>query len=252
MFKIDDPDMAGVVDVALRAGYRHFDLAAYYGNERAFGHALRESGAARDELFLTSKVWNTDHGHTEALAAFERTRAHLGVDVLDLYLIHWPVPSAGRYLETWQALEGLQQQGLTRAIGVSNFTRTHLERLLAQSDVKPAVNQVELHPYFQQRCLRTFHHEHGIVTQAWSPLGRGAVLDDPVVVEIAARHHVSPAQAILRWHLQLGTVVFPKSSSPARIAANIDLFGFELDEDDMQRMRSLDRGRRTGPDPDSM
>ena len=252
VFQLDDAQAPSILAHALDAGYRHFDLATYYGNESSVGAALTRSAVPRDELFVTTKVWNTDQGYDETLAAFDTSVAALGIEVVDLYLIHWPAPARDRYLQTWRALEKLYRDGRVRAIGVSNFQPEHLERLLDRGAVVPAVNQIELHPYFQQAELRALHREHGIVTEGWSPLARGALLQDPVLVSLAARHEVSPAQVVLRWHLQLGNVVFPKSATQSRIRSNIDVFGFALSDDEMSEISELDRDERTGPHPDEL
>ena len=237
---------------ALDAGYRSIDTAAVYGNEAGVGKAIQESGIARDELFVTTKLWNSDQGYDSTLKAFDASIAKLGLEQLDLYLIHWPVPRGDRYVDTWRALEKLHADGRVRAIGVSNFQPAHLERLLDASDVVPAVNQIELHPYLQQAEVREFDAKHGIATEAWSPLAKGgSLLGDPVVAELAVKHSRTPAQIVLRWHLQLGNVVIPKSETPSRIRENFDVFGFELSDDDIETMNELDRGERTGPDPDT-
>jgi 2,5-diketo-D-gluconate reductase A len=239
------------VTTALEAGYRHIDTARAYDNEGEVGAAIAGSGIARDELFVTTKLWNSDQGRDAALRAFDASLSRLGLDHVDLYLIHWPVPSADRYVETWKALEEIAADGRARAIGVSNFQPSHLERLVRETGTVPAVNQVELHPHLAQPELRAFHAEHGIATEAWSPLARGgAVLADGTVATIAAGHGRTPAQVILRWHLQLGNVVIPKSVTPSRIAENIAVFDFTLTDDEVRAISALDRGERIGPDPD--
>ena len=250
VFKVPEEQTVDAVRSALDAGYRSIDTAALYQNERAVGAALAESGIPREELFVTTKVWNSAHGHDRALRAFDTSLAKLGLEYVDLYLIHWPVPAKERYVETWSALEKLLADGRARAIGVSNFQPAHLQRLLDASDVVPAVNQIELHPNLPQRELREFHARHGIVTEAWSPLARGGLLDDPTVTELAERLGRTPAQVILRWHLQLGNVVIPKSVTPRRIRENIALFDFELSEQDLAAIDALENGRRIGPHPD--
>ncbi|WP_159798478.1 aldo/keto reductase [Puerhibacterium puerhi] len=237
---------------AFEAGYRHVDTAQMYRNEREVGEAVAASGLPRDELFVTTKLNNAFHAHDDALAAFDRSLEALGLEHVDLFLIHWPLPAQDRYLEAWAALEEIYASGRARAIGVSNFQPHHLRRVLAEGTVVPAVNQVEVHPYLAQDELRAFDAEHGIVTEAWSPLGRGSVLADPVIGEVARRHDRTPAQVVLRWHLQRGDVVFPKSATPERIVENAQLFGFELPADDMAAISALDRGERTGSHPDQM
>ncbi len=215
------------------------------------GRALAASGIPRDELFVTTKLWNADQGYDATLAAFDASLAKLGLDYVDLYLIHWPTPARGLYPESWRALEKLAADGRIRAAGVSNFQPTHLNRLLETGSLVPAVNQIELHPGLQQAEVRAFHAEHGIATEAWSPLAQGALLREEALVAIAERHGRSPAQVVLRWHLQLGNIVIPKSVTPQRIRQNIDLFGFELSPGEMDAVAALDRGLRTGPDPDT-
>jgi 2,5-diketo-D-gluconate reductase A len=252
VFQVPDDETAAAVSAALDAGYRSIDTAAVYGNETGVGRALASSGLPREELFVTTKVWNADQGYDATLKAFDASLDRLGLDRTDLYLIHWPAPAQDRYRDTWRALRTLLAEGRTRAIGVSNFQPAHLRRLVEDGGVVPAVNQVELHPGLQQRELRAVHAEHGIVTEAWSPLAQGALLDDPALAAIARRHGRTPAQVVLRWHLQLGTVVIPKSVTPARIRENIDVFGFALDDAEMAAIAGLDRGMRTGPDPDTL
>lgn len=251
VFKIDDDGAQAAVGHALDAGYRMIDTAKLYGNEAGVGRAVRASGLPREDVYLTTKLWNDDQGRDRALAAFEASVARLDLGVPDLYLIHWPFPGQDLYAETWRTLVELRDAGRVRSVGVSNFTPAHLTRVIDDSGQAPVLNQVELHPYLQQRELRAFHAEHGIVTQAWSPLGRDTgLLDDPVIVDIARAHDVTPAQAVLRWHLDLGVVVIPKSVTPERIRANRDVFGFALTEQDHDRIAGLDRGGRIGPDPD--
>jgi 2,5-diketo-D-gluconate reductase A len=251
VFLIPEDETRDAVTSALELGYRHIDTAAAYGNERAVGQAIADSGLDREDIFVTSKCWNSDHGYDEALAACRSSLDKLGTEYLDLYLIHWPTPQRDRYVETWRALEKLQADGLVRTIGVSNFQIPHLQRVIAESGTVPAINQVEMHPWLQQRELRAFHAQHDILTEAWSPIARGGNhLKDPVIGRIAQRHNVSPAQVILRWHLDLGNVVIPKSVNPDRMAANLDLFGIRLDEQDHAAIAALDSGKRVGPDPD--
>ncbi|MER7708104.1 aldo/keto reductase [Kitasatospora sp. NPDC097605] len=250
VFQVPDDQTTAAVASALAAGYRSIDTAAIYGNEAGVGRALAEAGVPREDLFITTKLWNADQGYDETLRAFDTSLAKLGLETLDLYLIHWPTPAKDRYLDSWRAIERLAAEGRIRAAGVSNFQPAHLQRLLDDSELVPAVNQVELHPGLQQAELRDFHAKHGIATEAWSPLAQGAVLDDPAITAIAERTGKSPAQVVLRWHLQLGNVVIPKSVTPARIRQNLDVFGFELTGEDMAAIAATDRGLRTGPHPD--
>ncbi|HEU5160358.1 MAG TPA: aldo/keto reductase [Streptosporangiaceae bacterium] len=250
VFQVPDAETEPAVAVALEAGYRSIDTARIYGNEEGTGRALKASGLPREELFVTTKLWNADHGYDSTLRACEASLARLGLDYLDLYLIHWPVPSQDRYLDTWRAFERLYAEGRVRAIGTSNFLPEHLTRVMDAFEVVPAVNQIELHPYLAQAELRAFDAEHGIATEAWSPIGQGkGLLDDPALAPIAAKHGKTPAQVVIRWHLQLGNVVIPKSVTPARIVENIDVFDFELDADDLAAIAALDCGKRYGPDP---
>lgn len=252
VFQIPDDETVAAVHAALDAGYRNIDTASIYGNEAAVGRALAESDVPRDELFVTTKLFNSDQGYDETLRAFDESMRKLGLEQLDLYLIHWPLPARDKYLDTWKAFEKLYADGRVRAIGVSNFQPAHLERVLDASDVVPAVNQVELHPYLQQREVREFDAKHGIATEAWSPLAKGgSLLGDPTIAELAVKHGRTPAQIVLRWHLQLGNVVIPKSVTPSRIAENFDLLGFTLSEEELDSLTPLDRGERTGPDPDT-
>ncbi|MEU6161873.1 aldo/keto reductase [Streptomyces sp. NPDC047130] len=251
VFQVPDEETTAAVTAALDAGYRSIDTAAIYGNEAGVGKALAASGIAREELFVTTKLWNTDQGYDATLRAFDESLAKLGLDHVDLYLIHWPTPARDLYLDTWRAFERLAADGRIRAAGVSNFRPAHLRRLLDHSSLVPAVNQVELHPGLQQAELRAAHAELGIATEAWSPLAQGAVLEDEAVETLARRYDRSPAQIVLRWHLQLGNIVIPKSVTPTRIAENIDVFGFALTEEEMASLAALDRGLRTGPDPDT-
>lgn len=250
VFQIPEEETTAAVTAALEAGYRHIDTAAIYGNEAGVGRALATSGIPREELFVTTKLWNTEQGYDSALRAFDASLAALGLDYIDLYLIHWPAPERDLYLDSWRALEHLVKEGRIRAAGVSNFQRAHLQRLLDSSDLVPALNQIELHPGLQQSELRAFHAEHGIATEAWSPLAQGAVLDDEAITSIAGRTGKSPAQVVLRWHLQLGNVVIPKSVTPSRIRENFEVFDFELTDEDMSTIAGADRDLRTGPHPD--
>jgi len=249
VFKVPDDATQRTVELALEAGYRHIDTAAGYYNEAGVGAALRASGLHRDEIFVTTKLRNGDQGYESALQAFEDSREQLDVEVVDLYLVHWPVPSKDLYVETWRAFEKLYADGAVRAIGVSNFLPEHLARLLAETDVVPAVNQIEVHPTYQQRATQDATRAAGIAVEAYSPLGRGADLDAPAVRSVAAAHGVTPAQAVLRWHLQHDRIVIPKSVDPVRIATNIDLFGFELTPEEVAAIDALDSGARLGSDP---
>jgi diketogulonate reductase-like aldo/keto reductase len=249
-FQIPPEQTTEKVLLAFEAGYRHIDTAAGYRNEAGVGAAVEASGLKRSEVFITTKLLNDHHGHEEAKRAFRESLDRLETDYIDLYLIHWPVPSQDRYAETWRAFTELAADGLVRAIGVSNFNQPHLERVIAETGVVPAIDQIELHPYLQQPGLRHELAELDIVTEAWSPIAQGAVLDDSTIAEIAARHGKTVAQVVIRWHIQLGNVVIPKSVTPQRIEENIDVFDFELTADDMEAIESLDRGERTGPDPE--
>jgi 2,5-diketo-D-gluconate reductase A len=250
VFQVGNDEARAAVATALECGYRSIDTAALYGNEHGVGVAVSASGIPREELFVTTKLWNADHGAGRVLPAFERSLDKLGLDYVDLYLIHWPVPSRDRFVETWEAFQGLYAEGRLRAIGVSNFTPPQLTRLLEETAVVPAVNQVELHPGFQQPELRAFHREHGIATEAWSPLGQGAALTHPVITRLAERHEKTPAQVVLRWHLDLGNVVIPKSVTPGRIRENFSVFDFALTAEDARQIAGLESGHRIGPDPD--
>ena len=253
VFLVPPDEVVAPVRAALDAGYRLIDTATLYGNEEGVGRAIAESGVARDELFVTTKVWNSDQGYDRTLHAFDHSLKLLGLDVLDLYLIHWPTPERDLYVDTWRALERIYADGRARAIGVSNFTPAYLDRVIAEGTVTPAVNQIELHPGFPQDELRAAHRRHGIVTEAWSPLGRGhGLLDRPEVVAIANAHDRTPAQVVIRWHLQLGIVVIPKSVRDERIRENADVFDFELTTDEMATLSALDGPGRVGPDPETM
>jgi len=248
---MDDPEAERAVGAAIEAGYRLIDTAARYGNERGVGRAVAAAAVPRGELFVTTKLRGSQHGRDEALAGFEESRARLGLDHVDLYLIHWPLPGLDRYVATWRALIELRDLGVVRSIGVSNFTAAHIERLERETGVLPAVNQIELHPDLAQPQMRTWHAAHGIAIQSWSPLGAGSdLLSDPVIQEIAQARGRTPAQVVLRWHVQVGAVPIPKSSSPRRMAENLDVFGFDLDDAEMATLAALDRGNRLGGDPD--
>lgn len=250
VFQVPPEETVKTTRLALEVGYRHIDTAAIYGNEAEVGQALRESGLERDEVFITTKCWNDHHGFSAAREAMQASLDRLELDFVDLYLIHWPVPARDSYLDAWRAFSALKDEGLTRSIGVSNFHPAHLERIVSETAVVPSVNQIELHPYLQQTELQDDHQRRGIATEAWSPLAQGAVLDDPVLVEIAGAHGQTTGQVVLRWHIQLGNIVFPKSVTASRIRENFDVFGFELSDADMAAIAKLDRGQRTGPDPD--
>ena len=249
VFQIPDEETQRAVEIALEAGYRHIDTAAAYRNERQVAAGIAASGLPRDEVFVTTKLWNTEQGFDKTLAAFERSLEALDTDHVDLYLIHWPVPQRDLYVDTWRAFERIHAEGGARTIGVSNFRVQDLERLEREAERMPTVNQIELHPLLQQAELRAWHAEHGIATEAWSPLAQGEVLKDDTLVTIAAHRDRTVAQVILRWHVQLGNVVIPKSVTPARVRQNLDLFDFELSEDDLAAIARLDAGHRTGPDP---
>lgn len=249
VFQVPPEDTQEIVEEAFAAGYQHIDTAAAYGNEEGVGAAIAASGCSREDIFVTTKLWNSEQGYDSTLRAFEQSIRRLGVDRVDLYLIHWPVPAADRYVDTWRAFERIQEEGLARSIGVSNFRIEDLRRLQQEADYMPSINQVELHPRLQQGELRAWHAEHAIATEAWSPLAQATLLSDPTIETIAAHHECTPAQTILRWHLQLGNVVIPKSATSERIRENIELFDFELSEDDMATIARLDAGERIGPDP---
>jgi 2,5-diketo-D-gluconate reductase A len=255
VFQIPPAETAAATAAALEVGYRHIDTAEMYGNERGVGEAVRASGLPREDVFVTSKLNNGFHRPDDARRAFDDTLAALGFDYVDLFLIHWPLPTLydGDYVSTWQTLEEFQRDGRARSIGVSNFQVAHLERLAAETDTVPAVNQIEAHPYCLNDEVREYDRAHGILTQAWSPIAKGQVLDDPVVTDVAQAVDRTPAQVVLRWHIQRGDVVFPKSTSPERMRENFGLFDFELDDAAMERIAGLDRGEagRTGPNPDA-
>jgi 2,5-diketo-D-gluconate reductase A len=251
VFQIPPEETAEAVRTALSVGYRHVDTAAAYQNEAAVGEAVRSSGLDREDVFVTTKLWNSEQGREKTRRAFERSLSELDFDYVDLYLIHWPLPSGDKYVETWQTLVDLHEQdGRAHAIGVSNFQISHLERIIAETGVVPAVNQIELHPLLAQEELRAFHDEHGIRTEAWSPIGQGAALEPSAVTELAQELGRTPAQIVLRWHIELGNIVIPKSVTPSRIEENFDVFSFELGPERMARLAELDNGQRTGPDPD--
>lgn len=257
VFQVPDAETTAAVTAALEAGYRSVDTAAIYGNEGGVGKALAASGIARDELFVTTKLWNADQGYDATLKAFDASLSRLGLDYVDLYLMHWPSRIRNAYVDTWRAMVRLREEGRVRAIGVCNFAIPQLQRLIGETGVVPVLNQVELHPYFQQRALRRFHREAGIATQSWSPLGvwkdgPASPLDDQVVRALAAKHGRTPAQVVLRWHLDNGLLVVSKSARPARIEENFRIGDFALDGEDLARMAALDRADgRLGPDPET-
>lgn len=250
VWQVPDDVVVDATLTALEAGYRHIDTAYLYYNERGVGEALQRSGLDREDIFVTTKVWNTDQGYDETLSAFDKSTGLLGIDEVDLYLIHWPTPARDLYLDSWRALIRLREEGRARSIGVSNFHESHLRRIIDETGVIPAINQIELHPWLPQTHLRDVDARLGIKTEAWSPLGSGRLIDDPVIGEVAAKHGKSSAQVMVRWSLQLGNIVLPKSVTPERIEQNIDVFDFELDDADMAAIASLESGRRTGPNPD--
>ena len=252
VYQVPPEDTAEAVSTALEIGYRHIDTAEMYGNEKGVGEAVARSGIDRGEVFVTSKLNNGYHRRDDALRAFDQSLADLGFEYLDLFLVHWPLPGIDvDYVETWKAMEEIYASGRARSIGVSNFQAHHLRRLFSETQVRPAVNQIEVHPYLTQEELRAFDADHEIVTEAWSPIAQGKVLDDPVVLRVAERYSRTPAQVVLRWHVQRGDVVFPKSVNRERMQQNFELFDFDLDGDAMGDLSALDRGERTGPDPDT-
>ncbi|MCW7944128.1 oxidoreductase [Streptomyces hygroscopicus] len=250
VWQVPDDEAESAVAAALEAGYRSIDTAAIYGNEEGVGKAVAASGIPRQDLFITTKLWNSDQGYDSTLRAFDVSLEKLGLEYVDLYLIHWPLPSRGKFVETYKAFEKIRAEGRAKAIGLSNFLPEHLETLLGATSVVPAVNQIELHPRLQQHAAREYHKKHGIATEAWSPLGQGkGLLEVPAIVAIAQKHGRTPAQIVLRWHLQLGNIVIPKSVTPSRIKENIDVFDFSLDTEDMAAISALNEDRRIGPDP---
>lgn len=253
VWQVPNDEVTAPVAEALRADYRSIDTAQGYGNEEGVGRAIAESGIGRDELFITSKLRTREQGYDKTIRAFEGSLGKLGLDYLDMFLIHWPVPAQDKYAESWKAFVQLQKDGRIRTIGVSNFLPGHLERIIGETGVTPAINQIELHPEYQQRDVRDFHKRHDIQIESYSPLGSGAVLDNPAIAEIARKHGKTPAQAIIRWHLQEGLVVIPKSTHADRIRANIEVFDFSLDEDDMKKIGTLDRpDGKQGNEPATM
>ncbi len=253
VFQVKPADTVEAVAAALQAGYRHIDTAEMYGNEQQVGEAIGQSGLGRADVFVTSKLSNAAHLPDDARKAFDQSLDALGFDYIDLFLIHWPLPARydGDFVSTWQALEEFYRDGRARSIGVSNFQPHHLRRLHAECEIRPAVNQIEVHPYLTQLDVRTFCAEHQITVEAWSPIAQGKVLDDPAIISIARPAGKSPAQVVLRWHIQRGDIIFPKSVTPARIKENFDIFDFELSDQDMEAISALDRNERTGPDPDT-
>jgi len=251
VWQVPPEDTRAAVATALEVGYRHIDTAEMYGNEKGVGEAIRESGLSRDEVFITSKLNNGFHAYDDALKALDKTNEDLGVEQVDLFLIHWPLPGVGDFVETWKALEKAYADGKARAIGVSNFQQAHLQRLLDETEIVPAVNQIEVHPYFSQNALRAFNSEHGIVTEAWSPLAQGKIVDDPAITKIAEAKGRTPAQVTLRWHLQRGDIVFPKSVTRSRVEENFHVFDFELSDDEIAAIDAVNRDERVGPDPDT-
>lgn len=253
VWQVENDGAVAAVKEAIKVGYRHVDTAAIYGNEQGVGTALKESGVARSDIYLTTKLWNAEQGYDSTLKAFDASLKKLGTDYVDLYLIHWPVPSKDLYLDTWRAFAEIRASGRAKSIGVSNFRVADIERLISESGVVPVLNQIELHPQFQQEELRALHKKHGIATEAWSPLGQGKILENPKLVEIAAKHGKTVAQIILRWHLDIGNIAIPKSVTPSRIAENFDVFDFTLDAGDHEAIRSLDsKEGRIGPHPDKV
>jgi 2,5-diketo-D-gluconate reductase A len=250
VFQIPPAQTKDAVLAAIGAGYRHIDTAQMYGNELEVGEAVRTSGSSREDVFVTSKLSNAFHAPKDALRAFDNTLRALDIDYLDLFLIHWPMPEVGDYVDTWKAMEEMYAGGKVRAIGVSNFQPAYVRRLLDNADIIPAVNQIEAHPYLTQDDVRAYDFDNGIATEAWSPLAKGKVLDDPVIAKIGRRLGKSAAQVTLRWHIQRGDIVFPKSVTPSRMAENFAIFDFELSPDDVTAINALNRDERTGPDPE--
>lgn len=250
VWRTPDDIAAPTVRAALEAGYRHIDTAAIYENEDGVGEGIRTSAVDRKDIFLTTKLWNDEQGFDSTLKAFDQSLKRLGTDYVDLYLIHWPAPSRDRYVDTWKAFVRLKEEGRARSIGVSNFYPEHLERIIGETGVTPVLNQIELHPDFQQQATRAAHAKLGIATQSWSPLGQGTLISDPVIGEIAKKHDRTPAQTIIRWHIDNGLIVIPKSITPSRIEENFKVFDFKLDDEDLAAIAKLDRADgRIGPDP---
>lgn len=250
VWQTPNDEAAPAVKAALSAGYRHVDTAAVYENEEGVGEGIRQSGIDRSEIYLTTKLWNTEQGYEQTLKAFDASLKRLGTDYVDLYLIHWPSAHRGLFVDTWKAFVKLKEEGRAKSIGVSNFYPEHIEKIIAETGVTPVINQIELHPDFQQREARAFHEKHGIATQSWSPLGQGKLLAHPAIADIAAKLDRTPAQVIIRWHIDNGLVVIPKSVTPSRISENFKVFDFKLSAEDLDTLNGLDdAGARIGPDP---
>jgi 2,5-diketo-D-gluconate reductase A len=250
LYLVEDQQTNSSVQEAFKAGYRSIDSAQIYQNEAGLGHAIKEGGIKREELYITTKIWNSEQGYDSTLKSFDVSMSKLGLEKLDLLLIHWPSAHRGLYMETWKAMIQLQRNGRVKSIGVSNFAIEHLNKILDGSSVVPVINQIELHPHFQQNELRAFHDQHNIKTESWSPLGQGKVIADPVIKKIADKHKKTPAQVILRWHMENGLIAIPKSVTPARIVENIHIFDFKLDESDLAAIAKVDdKNGRIGPDP---
>ncbi|SIQ77507.1 2,5-diketo-D-gluconate reductase A [Rhizobium sp. RU33A] len=250
VWQTPNDEAAPAVKAALSAGYRHVDTAAVYENEEGVGEGIRQSGIDRAEIYLTTKLWNTEQGYEQTLKAFDASLKRLGTDYVDLYLIHWPSAHRGLFVDTWKAFVKLREEGRAKSIGVSNFYPEHIEKIIAETGVTPVINQIELHPDFQQREARAFHEKHGIATQSWSPLGQGKLLGHPAIADIAAKLGRTPAQVIIRWHIDNGLVVIPKSVTPSRISENFKVFDFKLSAEDLETLNGLDdAGARLGPDP---
>ncbi len=250
VYKLNGESAEPLILSAFETGYRRIDTAAFYGNEAEVGSAVRNSGLARDEIFITTKIWKDDHGFDRALTAIDASLSRLNIDYIDMLLIHWPSPQLNKFVDTWAAFQQAQQSGKIRGIGVSNFQPAHLEQLLAAGGTVPALNQVELHPGLQQTEIRSFNSANGIATEAWSPLARGRFNDKSIIESISVKHNRSATQVIVRWHIQLGNLVIPKTATPSRLAGNISVFDFELDDTDMAAIATLDSGLRTGPHPE--
>jgi 2,5-diketo-D-gluconate reductase A len=251
VFQIEPKDTVEAVTLALQTGYRHIDTAQMYGNEKEVGEAIAKSGLPRSDIFVTTKLNNNKHDYDDAIAAVDQSLTDLGLDRVDLFLIHWPLPTVGDNVQTWKAMERIYAEGKARSIGVSNFQAHHIRKLHAETEIPPAVNQIEVHPYLTQEELRAFGAEHGIATEAWSPIAQGAVLDNPAITEIANEHGKSTAQVVLRWHIQLGNIVFPKSVTATRVKENFEIFDFELSDAELGFISALNKNERTGPDPDT-